>query len=389
VITERRAITYCSYSAMLFLGVGIAIIGAAARNIGLTAAQIGLLISAQHLGFVIAVLITGALADRLPKPRLLLAGSVVLGAAFLAFYRHDSFAFNLAVMFTSGAGIGIIEGAADALLLDLHREHQGRYIAVNHLYTTLGAALITALFAALQAHWQGVVTLCGLALFGLAELFRRTAAPPTANREAPIGPRLAGIRQKGLVALLFAVTVLAVGLELGTVGYLTTFLMDARGFSQVDSKLGLIAFLAGIAAGRLLVGLCIRNDKIVTALLVMFGLSLVCFTGLYYLNVGPLVFALIALAGLTVSALAPLLICLGGLIAPEAAGAVIGLIKVAIPVGGMVLPFTIAQVALRWPDRLGAQLVAFPVAALLALALLYAARSRLRAVLAESPERPC
>jgi hypothetical protein len=40
--------------------VGTAIIGAASGNIGLTPQQTGLLVSAQNVGFILAVLISGA-----------------------------------------------------------------------------------------------------------------------------------------------------------------------------------------------------------------------------------------------------------------------------------------------------------------------------------------
>src|SRR5687768_9216030 len=45
VIKNIKAITLSSYLAMLFLGVGASLIGAAARSIGLTPYQIGLLVA--------------------------------------------------------------------------------------------------------------------------------------------------------------------------------------------------------------------------------------------------------------------------------------------------------------------------------------------------------
>lgn len=72
VIKSIKAITLSSYLAMFFLGVAASLIGATARNIGLSPTQIGLLVAVQNAGFILAVLLAGALADSYEKPKLLL-----------------------------------------------------------------------------------------------------------------------------------------------------------------------------------------------------------------------------------------------------------------------------------------------------------------------------
>ena len=70
MIRNIRAITYSCYLSMFFLGVAGALIGSAAKNIGLSPYQIGLLIAAQNAGFIVSVMISGALADTRSKPRI-------------------------------------------------------------------------------------------------------------------------------------------------------------------------------------------------------------------------------------------------------------------------------------------------------------------------------
>jgi len=62
-----------SFTAMFFLGVGSAIIGAASRNIGLSPYQIGLLLATQNIGFILSVITVGTLADSTDKARLMFA----------------------------------------------------------------------------------------------------------------------------------------------------------------------------------------------------------------------------------------------------------------------------------------------------------------------------
>jgi MFS family permease len=78
MIQNINAITAASFLAMFFMGIYSSMIGAAARNIGLTPYQIGLMIAIQNLGFMVSVLVSGALADTYPKPRILMAGSIIL-----------------------------------------------------------------------------------------------------------------------------------------------------------------------------------------------------------------------------------------------------------------------------------------------------------------------
>jgi hypothetical protein len=56
MIRNVKAITASSFLSMFFLGVGAAVIGAAARNIGLSPFQIGLLIAFQNIGFMFSVI---------------------------------------------------------------------------------------------------------------------------------------------------------------------------------------------------------------------------------------------------------------------------------------------------------------------------------------------
>ena len=104
MIRNPRAITASSFAAMFFLGVGYSIIGAAARNLGLTPEQIGILLAVQNVGFGVSVAVSGALADTHSKPRILAVGSVITALAFFAFFTTQVFWINALVMVLVGVG---------------------------------------------------------------------------------------------------------------------------------------------------------------------------------------------------------------------------------------------------------------------------------------------
>ena len=184
----------------------------------------------------------------------------------------------------------------------------------------------------------------------------------------PYWERLRILTCDRLILALFVATLLAVGVEAGTTGILSTFLAEHRGLAGLPAQLGLALFLIGIAIGRLLVGYFTRNEHVRQVLIVLFGLSALVYAGLYFLDVGALTYVMIFLAGLTLSAMVPVILTLAGLLHPEMAGTVLGAIKVAIPIGGIVLPFLMS--VLSQQAGLAAGLAIYPVAFVLGAAML-------------------
>jgi MFS family permease len=174
--------------------------------------------------------------------------------------------------------------------------------------------------------------------------------------------------------VFFILAALIVGVEAGTIGILTTFLMDLREFTQVTSKVGLTVFLVGVASGRLFVGFFSRREQIVSYLLTLFSLSFVFFSILYFFNLGSWSYLLIYLAGVAISALLPLVLTLSGLLYPEIAGTVLGTVKIAIPIGGIFTPFLMSIIAQSASFQVS--LLVFPISFLLGfLLLLWVAQS--------------
>lgn len=374
MIKNSRLLTLASYLAMLFLGVGGAIIGAAARDIGLSAAEIGLLLAVQNFGFGVAVLWVGGLADTYPKPRLLLVGSLVLAPAFLLLYRSPLFWVNAWVMLAIGLGSGAYEGVTDAMLFELHRARAGLHINVNHFFVTIGAIGITVYLLFLQADWRTAMSQAGVGVLALALLFALTAVPTqvASEKTARIGLPLLG-RERTL-AWLFVAVMLAVGVEAGGIGLLTTFLAELRGFTAATARLGMVVFLVGMATGRLVIGFIAQPAHLLRLIRRLFAIGAVLFAALVLVDPGPLIWPLLYLTGLGASGLLPLILTLAGLRYPERAGAVMGLLKVAIPIGGAGLPFAFSIVV--GAASLSTAMLLFPAALVGGLAATLAVEPR-------------
>ena len=374
-LRSSRTLTYSSYISMFFLGVSSALIGAAARNIGLSPFEIGVMIAVQNLGFMLSVSISGALADTLEKPRILFVGSTILGVALLTFYLTPIFWLNLVIMFLIGVGIGTYEGVTDAMLVDLHTDRISRYININHFFVTFGAIIIVIYLTYLQMDWRIAVVQSAVIVLVLAVYFALTRLKARESGEK-YSDRIKILVRERVVIVFFLVTIIVVGVEAASIGILTTYLMELRGFTQVTSKIGLTVFLVGMAAGRLVVGTLARQDRIYQVLMALFVLAVATFSILYFVGLGSLTLVAVLLAGLSLSALLPLMLSISSLLYPNAAGTVMGTIKIAIPLGGIILPFLMSLLANY--SSFQASLVIFPVSLALSLVLLVLSRSYLK-----------
>ena len=368
MIKNIKAITLATYFTMFFLGVASSLIGAAARNIGLSPYQIGLLTSIQNVGFMISVSISGALADTHDKPKILAIGSLILASSFFGFYQFELFWINLIIMLFIGIGIGTYEGVTDALLLDIHPKRAGFHISVNHFFVTFGSIIITTYLIFLQMNWRNSIQQSAAIVLILAIFFALAWVKPSRRQTERYIRRLQILIQDKIVVVLFIATIIAVGVELGSISVLTTFLMNQHSFTQVTSKVGLLLFLTGIAFGRLIIGFLTRRDRLVRNLITMFGFAVLIYTGLYFMNIGIGIYPAIFLAGFSLSALFPLILTVAGLSYPDSSGTVMGAIKVAIPIGGILLPLSMSIIAKNSSFQMA--LIVYPLSLLIGFVLL-------------------
>ena len=386
MIRNTPLLTASSYASMFFLGVGTAIIGAASGNIGLSPHQIGLLVSAQNVGFILAVLIAGALADSTQKPRLLAAGSLILSVSFFLFYLWRPYGLNLLIMFFIGAGIGTYEGVADAMLLDLHEKRQALFISINHFFVTFGCLAITLYLLFLQMDWRRSLIQSAAVVLVLAVIYAFSRAGNGRPGSPTLRERLAFLKTQAVLALFLALATIGVGIELGLTALLTGFLMSLRGYDQVGSKLGLILLLCGVAAGRVILGLISARGRILGLIVALYAAAAVFsailfFAGLPVLLTGIVLFIL----GMTVSSLLPLLITLTGIIYRDMSGTALGIVKLGVPLGGILIPFVLSLIARYSSFRLS--LVVFPALALTGCLLLAAGRKLIGSRLQEASRR--
>ena len=324
---------------MFFLGVGTNIIGSASNNIGLDPFQIGLLITFQNIGFILSVLVSGSLADSRSKPKLLGIGSLILAMSFYFYYLWGGFVLNLFIMLVIGVGVGTYEGVADALLLEIQDRKQSVFITINHFFVTFGALMIALYLIFLQMNWRKSMTQSAILVGVLAVLFFFEKSSITRTEQTRWLDRYRNIGKGKVVYVLFFAAICAVSMEMVALGIIPSFLLSLRGFDLVTSKIGLVVFLAGIASGRAGLGFVAKKEKLTGIISLLFGLGIV-FSGVtYFVPMNEtLMYVMLFLYGANVSVLFPLIITFAGLKHHDMAGTAMSLIKLGIPIAGIVSP---------------------------------------------------
>ena len=338
-ITNRPAATGTAFLSMFFLGVGVAIVGATARGVGLAPAEIGYLLAAQNVGFGVAVVAGGALSDLYRKSVILTVGLVILGASFAVLYRSPVFGVNLAVMVLMGIGMGAVEAVTDALLLEMHTRNESRYVTINHFFVSFGMVGITLYLMALALDWSASLAQVAVAL-GVLAVIAAFLRPPGHSRPAVAGGRIfRELTADPGIVLLFLAGAGAIGLGVGSSGVISTFATGARGWSDDRAQFALALYLIGMASGRIVIGLAPRHDRPGRIAVVASGAAFVASALLYLVRLpDSLILPLAFILGLAVAPLLPLTIAAAGLRYRHVAGTAMGVVKLAIPFGGIVVP---------------------------------------------------
>ena len=277
-------------------------------------AGLGLMLAAFTLAYFLASAGSGPLTGRLGTSDLLLGGCALSTAAWLGIALAPQWWLVPMVSVLAGAGSGLIDASVNAHI-SLNRGV--RYMGWLHAAWAAGAALgppVVVLSLAVTGSWRAGFAAMGAAflVIGLLVSARRrdwiaAAVGPTAP--APIeAPGRTNYRRAMLI--LAGLFLVAAGLEATAGDWAYTQLTLGRAVSNGLAGWGVTLFWAGLAAGRVALGLVGSHVQPVRLLDAGIGISVLA--TLAFWLAPPLVSALIALPmlGVALSVIFPLLLSL-------------------------------------------------------------------------------
>jgi fucose permease len=259
----RRGPLAIAFLSMILMGAIFSMTGALlpviVRDLQISDAQAGLLVSSPAVGYVITAAFSGALGDRLGFRRIWLVGIALGVLALVGVSQAPSFLWLLPAMAAVGLVGGALDGAINPLIVTLYGERSGGILNWVHLFFGLGATFTPLLVGlglraglAWRAHFaalSGYVLLVGVVIV-------LTRFPP-ARRRADDGREIAPLRAmltSRLVVLGVIAMFLYVGSEASMFSWIALYLERLHAVTASTASLGVSVFGAAMMVGRLICG---------------------------------------------------------------------------------------------------------------------------------------
>jgi len=236
----------------------------------------------EYLGFLIATLITGILADRFGLKSVILLAGVLLGFGVGGYSYFHSPLLLSGALFVLGLGLGALELGPNAIIVSLHHERKGLYLnlmAVLHGLGSLVAPLFAGWLLSSNTSWRSIYRwdILLIALFAAIFIFLRF---PKAEEKAQLDfrhvPQFAFNKQ---LPWFYTAIAFYVSIEIGMASWLVTFLQQIRSATVSQSSQALSLFFAMIMIGRLVGGFFVHRVGYLRSILIMTSGGILCLIG--------------------------------------------------------------------------------------------------------------
>jgi len=308
------------------------------------------------LGFTVAILVGGVLADRYARHQVVMLGCMLmgLGSAMLGCWPY--LWLNLVLICLVGGGTGVVTSSSTALVMGLHPGKEGFLVNILHFFYALGTISGSYGMAYLLKQggdWRSIYQ-GGGALMLLLPMALWLLRPEAVLPGKRINHRefLRLLREPRITVLILA-AFLGVGSQNAFSLWLVSFLVETRFSPIYYAGVGMVLFSVGMMVGRLMVGgISLRVDQTKVVL----GLFLLLNTGLILLLTAwklPTTLVYCFVTGLGFSGIFPLLLAMAGATFSSFQGTAVGLLGTAAGVGSTLLPLVISAVSLRTSLQVG------------------------------------
>jgi fucose permease len=313
-------------------------------ELGLSYSLGGTILMGAYVGFVIATLFTGLLADTIGNKAVIIMAGMLLIAGILGYSSFTSAGWLVISMGVIGLGLGSIELGANSIIVDIHAAAKGRYLNLMSVFHGLGS-MLAPLFAGWLlvsgVSWRTVYR-WDLVLVGLMVLIFIVLPyphiPKTDGNKIDflhLG-RAAFARPMGWFYFAMAVYV---AIELGLATWLITYLQDVHQISTGASAVYLSVFFGLIMLGRFLGSFVVERVGYLRSILYATIGATICI-GLGVLGPSSLAVVL-PLAGFFLSIIFPTFTAAVSDLHTENMASILGLLFTFAGVGGMLGPWLI------------------------------------------------
>ncbi len=314
------------------------------QDLGFSYTVGGNILLGVYVGFLLATLFTGIVADVAGKKTVMIAAGVFLSLGVGGYSTfHTPFLLTLS-MGILGLGLGALELGSNSTMVEAHPADKGRYLnlmAVMHGMGSMVAPLYAGWLLAADISWRAVYRwdLVLIALFILYFLFLRYPKSESAASDRIDFQHLGKSAFSPQMILFYTAIALYVAAELGIASWVVEFLQKVRGQSVEQSTQVLALYFGLMMLGRFVGSFFVERIGYLRAILIAMLASAGCVAlGLF----GPPAFAiLLPVTGFFFSIVFPTITAAASDLHTENVSTILGLLFAFAGVGGMFGPWLV------------------------------------------------
>lgn len=337
----------------------------------------GFFLSCAFWGLFAGILATGPLADRWGIRALLVSSAVCQAGGFvIASLAHGSVLLFFGA-FIVGIGTGMVDPLLTPLVCAVYPDIRTKASNLLHAFYPIGiliVILLTLFLLHIHWTWRGIYQLMAVLCFPYGLGFLILPLPRHLHGGADRLPTRQLMKSLPFLLLLGAIFLAGVT-EIGSSQWLPAFIEKTAGSTRTGGALGLLAFGATMALGRLLNSWL--SHHISPKRFFLIG-GLVCVVSLLLAAIPAPVFftaGCLAVLGLGISGFWPTILACAGDCFPSAGASMYSTLAALGNFGGVAGPLMVGLVADRWSLRAGmAFLAVAPAVAILLLLYLLSLR---------------
>lgn len=350
--------------------------------------QAGTIVLAGYLGFILASLLTGVMADLVNNRSVLLFAAICLCIGSIGFGTTHSYLGLIGFMGITGVGLGAIELGANGLIVELHSESRGLYLNLLSTFHGFGSLLVP-LYAGWLVNagfpWQQIYASSVLLAVPLLVVFwprKGSFSAVVIRQEEPIdiSQEQEQEQEQGCSywrtlyrvgftwrMICFYVLIAAyVAIELSVGAWMMEYLQHERNMSVRTSSFYLSSFFVLLMLGRLLGAFVVeRVDTLLAVFIAIFSSSICVLLGIFG---NESLIVLLPISGFFMSIVFPTVTAAVTKLHVAKTGTILGILFAFGGMGGALGPWTVGFVSDFGGLKIGlASSLAFSVIALGAL----------------------
>lgn len=358
---KNKIVTYLCFLITMVFGMVLTsyspMLPSITETFSLTLTQSGFIFTANFIGFVTFILVGGILADRIGKKTVLVVATGGFAISLILFPFSNSFFTACIMMALIGGFGGIIETVTNAVIIDLNPDKSSFYVNMTQVFFGIGAVIgpvIAGIVVGQGIKWQLFYFVIGIVSIILAVLLAIEKVPNLHSSDSISWPIFKGLLMDGRFLLICLCMFLYTGSEVGSWGWMTTFLKENMGFGIVKSGLAVAVFWMGMTISRFICGyLALKyKDRYIIMILAGFSASFVLISG-FQLGETLMWFVIIGL-GFSFSSQWPMIATFGSRDYPASTGTVFALLVGSGGLGGMIIPYVMGYIGDKYNTHVAA-----------------------------------